>query len=277
VNAAIRIEGVDLAYGSTRIISDVTFSVHPGEFVIVIGPNGSGKSTLLKSIAGLEPTREGRIEILGKGIEAYGRKALARKVAMVAQHSDADVPFTVAEMVLMGRTPHLGLLGLETERDLEIAREAMNFAGVTPLSGRRIDLLSGGERQRIFLARAVCQEPEILLLDEPTAALDPAHQIRFMDLMESLKQDRSLSILMASHDMNLSALYGDRLILLAKGRIACQGTPAEVLTRETLEAVYGCPFRVDKSPLGDYPRIDPVPAKLHGFKPAHEFSRRDRV
>jgi iron complex transport system ATP-binding protein len=156
-----------------------------------------------------------------------------------------DFPFSVAELVLMGRSPHLGILGLEQEKDLEIARQAMAFTGVEGLAHRKVDQLSGGERQRVFIARAICQEPQIMLLDEPTASLDLAHQVRVMDLMERLKQ----------------AMYGDRLLLLKEGRIVSMGLPEEVLTYKTLEDAYGCNLLVDESPLGKFQRVTLVPGK----------------
>ena len=165
----------------------------------------------------------------------------------------------------MGRAPHLGLLGLESESDVKLVRQVMEFTGVTELADRKIEHLSGGERQRAFVARAVCQSSEIILLDEPTASLDLAYQARLMDLMEALKNDRGATIVMVSHDVNLAALYADRLLLLKDGQIMSLGRPADVLTYETLEKVYGCTLLVDQSPLGDFPRITLVPGKFNPF------------
>ena len=162
----------------------------------------------------------------------------------------------------MGRSPHLGILGLEQEIDLEIAKQAIAFTGVEHLANRKMDQLSGGELQRVFLARAICQEPQIMLLDEPTASLDLAHQGKIMDLMEKLKKEKGVTIVMVSHDVNLAAMYADRLLLLKDGKIVSCGLPGEVLTYQTLEEAYGCKLLVDESPLGKSPRITLVPQKF---------------
>jgi len=167
------------------------------------------------------------------------------------------------EVVLMGRSPHLGMLGLEKEEDLEAAEQALAFTGMDHLADRKMDQLSGGEQQRVFIARAICQEPQIMLLDEPTASLDLAHQSRVMDLMEKLKKDKGVTIVMVSHDVNLAAMYGDRLILLKQGQIISSGLPKEVLTYGTLEEAYGCTLLVDESPIGNFPRITLVPEKFN--------------
>jgi iron complex transport system ATP-binding protein len=155
-------------------------------------------------------------------------------------------------------------LGLESAADLEIARGAMAVAGVDHLAQRRLDQLSGGEQQRVLIARAICQQPRLMLLDEPTAALDLSHQVRVMDLMERLKTEKGITIVMVSHDLNLAAMYADLVVLLDKGCIAGMGTPQAVLDFELLEKVYGCPLLVDKSPLGEYPRIHLVPGRYLG-------------
>ncbi len=265
MTVAIDVAKISLTYGKVSVLKDVSFTVNPGEFFVIIGPNGSGKTSLIKSIAGIEKPQHGRIDIMGRPLSGYGRKALARKVALVPQTAPADFPFTVAETVLMGRAPHLGLLGLESESDLKIVRQVMVFTGVAELADRKIEHLSGGERQRAFVARAVCQSSDIILLDEPTASLDLAYQARLMDLMEALKNDRGATIVMVSHDVNLAALYADRLLLLKDGQIMSQGRPADVLTYETLEKVYGCTLLVDQSPLGDFPRVTLVPGKFNPF------------
>ncbi len=250
------------SYGHLRGLEDVSFSVQQGDFFIIIGPNGSGKTTLLKCISGILRPRTGRLEILGAAVQGYSRKSLARSIALVPQTAPVDFPFTVTEVVLMGRSPHLGILGVEHQQDLERARQAMDFTGVASLAHRRLDQLSGGERQRVMIARAICQGPRIILLDEPTASLDLAHQVRVMDLMERLRHEKKVTILMSSHDINLAALYGNRLMLLKEGHVVSIGPPAEVLTFQTLEAAYGCPLLVDKSPLGDFQRVTLVPQKF---------------
>lgn len=261
---AIAVNDLSYSYGNFNVLSDITFSVRKGDFFIVIGPNGSGKTTLMKVVAGILKPQGGRLKILGQPIDQYTRKALARTVAFVPQTLPVDFPFSVTEVVLMGRSPYLGMLGLEQERDLEIARQAIAFTGVEHLAHRKLDQLSGGEQQRVFIARAICQEPEVILLDEPTASLDLAHQVRLLDLMEKFKREKGVTVVMVSHDVNLAAMYADSLLLLNKGQIVSRGNPDQVLTFQTLEEVYGCTLLVDESPLGKFPRVTPVPGKFVG-------------
>lgn len=258
---ALNLEKVSLSYGSNTVVDQVSLAVETGEFFVIIGPNGAGKSSLLKAIAGIERIRSGRVAILGREMTRYSTRGLARLVALVAQHAPTDFPFSVAETVLMGRSPHLGMLGIENEKDYALAKEAMSFVGVEQFAGRRLDQLSGGERQRVMIARAICQEPRIILLDEPTASLDPAHQLRIMDLMERLRQEKQITVVMVSHDLNLAALYADRLLLMKSGRKVIIGTPAEVFVPAHLEKCYQCTLSVDENPFGRIPRIMLVPEK----------------
>jgi iron complex transport system ATP-binding protein len=183
-------------------------------------------------------------------------------MAFVPQQIPAEFPFTVQEVVLMGRSPHQGILGIEKDEDRIIAQQAMSFTHTAHLAGRHLNWLSGGELQRVFIARAICQEPEIILLDEPTAFLDLAHQTQVMDLLEKLKKDKGVTVIMVSHDINLAAMYGDRLLLMKEGKVVRLGKPDEVLTFSTLEEAYGCVVLVDQSPLGDFPRVMPVPRRM---------------
>jgi iron complex transport system ATP-binding protein len=262
VSAAVEVRKLGYRYGRSAILEDVSFSISTGTFFIIIGPNGSGKTTLMKIMAGnLRPNR-GKTSILGKNIRRYSRRQLACRMAYLPQLTRLDFPMSVKDLVLMGRSPHLGMLGLESDQDHRLAENAMRYTHVLHLSGRRMDQLSGGEQQRVLIARAICQQPEIILLDEPTAALDLAHQVAVMDLMERLKLEKNITVVMISHDVNLAAMYADRLLLLKDGGILGLGPPTEVLRHEPLEAAYGCPVLVTESPLGDYLRITPVPRRF---------------
>jgi len=275
MNSAVNVKNLSYAYANRPVLKDLTFAVEAGVFFIIIGPNGSGKTTLMKLISGLLKPHQGRLEILNRPIDQYTRKALAKRIAFVPQMASVDFPFTVAEMVLMGRSPYLGMLGLEQEKDLEIARQAIAFTGLEHLTHRKLDQLSGGEQQRVYIARAICQEPDIILLDEPTASLDLAHQIRLMDMMETLKNEKGITVVMVSHDVNLAAMYGNQLLLLNNGHIVCQGPPEDVLTFQKLEETYGCTLLVDESPLGKIPRVTLVPRKFIPLdKPDQELSDR---
>jgi iron complex transport system ATP-binding protein len=266
MNTAINVKNLSHSFGEDIVLKNISFQVPAKDFFIVIGPNGSGKTTLMKVISGILKPQNGRLEILNRSIDQYQRKALARTIAYVPQMMSADFPFTVFEMVLMGRSPHLGLLGLEEEKDMEIARQAIAFTGMESLARRKLDQLSGGEQQRVFIARAICQEPDVILLDEPTASLDLAYQVRIMDLMERLKNEKGITVVMVSHDVNLAAMYADHLLLLHNGQVLCQGLPDEVLNYKTLEEAYGCTLLVDESPIGKFPRVTLVPKKYMNRK-----------
>jgi iron complex transport system ATP-binding protein len=162
----------------------------------------------------------------------------------------------------MGRAPHQNILGLASEDDTDIADQAMKFTEIAHLAHRKMDQLSGGEQQRVFIARALCQEPDIIFLDEPTASLDLAHQVRIMDLMERLKLKKGVTVVMVSHDVNLAGMYADRLLLLNGGKVESIGRPDSVLTYQQLEKTYGCEVLVDQSPLGKFPRITLVPNRF---------------
>jgi iron complex transport system ATP-binding protein len=259
--SAVRVRNLYLSYRHTPILENISLKVEPGEFFMIIGPNGAGKTTLLKVIANLIASGKGNIEILGKPLPGYSKRQLAQVTAMVPQQVTTDFPFTVAETVLMGRSPHIGLLAIEGKEDVAIARQAMEFTDVANLADRKLDQVSGGERQRVIIARAICQQTKIILLDEPTAALDPSHQLKIMDLMERLRKERQTTVIMVSHDLNLAAMYGHRLLLLKEGKIEKIGTPEEVLTQDQLTSSYCCTLFVDQNPLTQKPRVNLVPEK----------------
>ena len=263
MTVAVRIANLNLSYGSKEILHNISLSVQEGEFYVIIGPNGSGKTSLLKTIAGINHPAAGTLAILGKPLPDYPRKDLSQILAVVPQQAPEDFPFNVLDTVLMGRTPHLGLLEMERKEDHELAWQAMEFTDVARLADRRLDQLSGGERQRVIIARAICQQPRVILLDEPTASLDPAHQIKIMDLMARFRTEQKTTVIMVSHDLNLAALYGDRLLLLKNGKRIVTGPPDAVLTHEQLELSYGCKMQVDKNPVCGCPRVVPIPEKYH--------------
>ena len=262
MTVAVAVRSLTYAYNGTAVLADIDLDVPRGSLFTIIGPNGSGKTTLLRLLSGLNHPKSGTITANGRNLTHFKRRDLARTLAIVPQSMPASFPFTVRQTVLMARTPRQGLLGMETPHDHEAARTAMRYTGVEHLADHSMDRISGGERQRAFIARALCQEPDILLLDEPTAALDYAHQIRIMDLMDHLTKNQETTVILVSHDLNLASMYADHILLMAKGRVVSQGNPRQVLNPEILEPAYGCRLHVDTHPLTDRPRIMPVPGNL---------------
>lgn len=259
----IEVHSVSFRYHEDWVLQDVSFRVERGEFVGVIGPNGSGKTTLLKILYRLLSPQKGEILFELVPMKKMDRADIAKRIAVVAQETHLLFPFSVIETVLMGRSPHLGHLMFESEKDLEIAKKAMEWTKVLPFSERSMDELSGGERKRVFIARALAQEPEVILLDEPTANLDIHHQMDFLELILTLNRERGLTIVMASHDMNIASEFCDRLILLRGGGIYKAGTPEEVITKENIENVYGCEVWVDQHPFSGMPRISLLKKGVH--------------
>ena len=251
----IEARSVSFRYHQHWILQDVSFQIEKGAFVGVIGPNGSGKTTLLKLLCRTFSPQRGEILYDRVPLKKMLRRDMAKRIAVVAQENHLLFPFTGLEIVLMGRSPHLGHRMFENEKDLQIARKAMEWTETLSFADRPIDELSGGERKRIFIAKALAQEPDVILLDEPTSNLDIHHQIDFLDLILMLHRDRGLTLIMASHDMNIASEFCDRLLLLQNGKIFKDGAPSEVITRETIERVYGCDVWIDQHPVSGTPRI----------------------
>jgi iron complex transport system ATP-binding protein len=245
---AIALRAVNFGYGAAAVLRDIGFAVRRGSFVGIIGPNGSGKSTLLKLMSGYLRPRGGEVVIEGRPAAGYARDALGRLIGVVPQETVVSFPFSVMEMVLFGRTPHLTGFGFEAETDLAAARRALERTDALQLAERRITTLSGGERQRVILARALAQEPRILLLDEPAAFLDIRHAVEMYDLLRDLQRD-GITVVSVLHDLNIAALYCDTLVLLNEGAVVQVGSPAEVITYPRLTAVYGTEVYVDTNDI----------------------------
>jgi len=228
-------------------LSDLSFAIAPSEIVGVIGPNSSGKTTVIRLLTRVLEPAAGEIFLEGTSVRRLSRTELARRVAVVPQGLLPQFPFTVGELVLMGRYPHDPGRYFESPRDRAIAREAMEATGVLELAGLPLEQLSGGERQRAVIARALAQEPRLLVLDEPTSHLDLRHQVETAALLRRLNRDRGMSILLVSHDLNLAAEVCDRLLLLSSGRAVAIGAPETVLEDALLASVFGCEVVVDKS------------------------------
>ncbi len=251
----IKIEAVEFSYPERQIFSGLTLSLEEGEILGLIGPNSSGKTTLLKLMDGLLAPRQGRVLLKEKELSRIPRSLVARMVAVVPQTMEVPFSFTVGEIVLMGRAPHLTRFGWEKQKDLNIAREAMALTDVAGLEERIFWELSQGEKQRVLIARALAQEPDVILLDEPTSHLDINHQVEINELIRSLNLQKKLTVLHISHDLNLAAEYCHRIVLLHKGSVSSVGTPAEVITEENIRRVYETTVLIEKNPLSGAPRV----------------------
>lgn len=249
----LRLDKVSLGYGKRTVLDDITLEAKPGEMLGIIGPNGSGKSTLIRGITRLISPSSGQIFVNGQNIASMSRRDLARLVAAAPQNAVLPEAFTAFEVVLMGRTPHLGLFRYEGEKDLAIVRRAMTATQTTAFAERRVGELSGGERQRLTIARALAQEPKILLLDEPTAHLDINYQIETLELVRRLCLEQELIVVTALHDLNLAAQYCDRLVMLSDGKIYCHGVPKVVISSQIIREVYGAEVCVYPHPVNDLP------------------------
>ena len=255
----LSVKDLRFSYDSRPVLDAVTFDVAKGAMVGVIGPNGSGKSTLIKLLSKVLRPTKGVVLYRDHDIASMSPAELARHVAVVPQNPTVAFSFTGLETVVSGRYPHIGRFGFETERDIEIAHRAMALTDTIHLMDRHIDEMSGGEKQRAFLARAIAQEPELLLLDEPTTHLDINHQTEIMDLMRKLHKEENLTVLCVTHDLNIAAEYFDELLVLTDGRLAAAGSAPEVITENLIRAVYGADVVVGKNPRTGAPNVVLVP------------------
>jgi iron complex transport system ATP-binding protein len=232
-------EAVAAGYGARMVLHGCTLPIARGEVVAIVGPNGAGKSTLLRVLAGLLRPTSGSVRIDGVDIATLGRRELARRVAVVPQIFDTLFPFSVREVVGLGRTARLGVFGGASPADAAAVERAIVDLDLADLASRRIDRLSGGERQRAVLAMALAQEADVLLLDEPTVHLDPAHQVAMLRLVRELACARGLAVAAVLHDLNLAASMATRLVVIADGRVVCDGAPETVLNAELIRDVFG--------------------------------------
>lgn len=239
-------------YGNTRVLENINFKADAGECIGIIGPNGSGKSTLLKTLSKILKPASGKIILCDQELDRISRRELAKKLGVVPQDTSVDFEFTCMEVVLMGRNPHLRRFEIEGKKDYDIVHASMELTNTLHLKDRPISELSGGERQRIIIARALAQEPSVLLLDEPISHLDINHQIEILDLIEKLKKEKGIVVITVLHDLNLAARYCDRLILLHNSRILKAGNPEEVLTQEAIQEAFHAKVLVRRHPLTGY-------------------------
>jgi iron complex transport system ATP-binding protein len=243
VSVALEVRDVTVRLGRAEVVHQVSATVQRGEWVALIGPNGAGKTTILRALAGLVGFA-GQILLDGRAVETSSRREISRRVALVPQHPQTPPELTVAEYVLLGRTPHIGYLASETRVDRLAAERAIARLALRPFAERLLGSLSGGELQRAVLARALAQDAPILLLDEPTSALDLGRQQQALELVDSLRRDDELTVVSAMHDLSLAGQFSDRLLLLDRGRVVAEGNAREVLSETSIASYYGASVRV---------------------------------
>jgi iron complex transport system ATP-binding protein len=256
----IAIEDVSVSYDGAPALTELTFEVPGGSWIGLIGPNGAGKSTMLRAVAGLV-SYAGRIRFGDWDAAGLGRRRLARLVAFVPQRPATPPAMTVTDYVLMGRTPYVSYFGTESRADMEVVSEVLGRLELDSLAERALGSLSGGELQRCVLARALAQQAPVLLLDEPTAGLDVGHQQQVLELVDSLRADRDLTVVTAMHDLTVAGQFADRLLLLNEGRVVASGAARAVLTEAAISTLYGASVRVLEGPDGEVLVIPTRPAR----------------
>ncbi len=244
----ISAQGLTYEVDDKRLLQGVSLHADRGQLVGLVGPNGAGKTTLLRALSGILRCQEGVVRFDGVDVEHQSSRALAASVALVPQIAPYTHGFNVIELVLMGRYPHLGRFQIEGREDNRIARDAMRLTETEQFADRTLDTLSGGERQRVFIARALTQQPRVLLLDEPTTNLDVLHQLKVLNVVRRLVDD-GLTAIAAIHDLNMAARYCDRLVLLSGGRVLAEGPPEQVLSPETMESAFGVRAAIHRDPV----------------------------
>lgn len=255
----LEIKNLSAGYLDKIVISNINFSIKKAEFVGIIGPNGVGKSTLIRALSRTLKPFSGTILYNGRDIYRTPLNEIARSIAVVPQDMVIVFEFLVWDIVMMGRIPHIKKFKKETKRDLEVVERSLGLTNTKELADRFINELSAGERQRVIIAKALAQEPALLILDEPTSHLDISHQIEIFDLVKGLSRREDLTVISVLHDLNLASEYCDRLILMSEGKIFADGTPREVLNYKTIEKVYKTIVVVGENPVSKRPYIFLVP------------------
>lgn len=250
-----QIDQLDFSYDREAVLKAISFDVHKGSFVSVIGPNGSGKTTLLKNMCKLLEPNSGQINLEQKSVNSYKSKQFAQKVAVVHQGANSDFDFNVGEVVLMGRYPYLRRFQNEGTSDLDIAIKSMQQTQTYHLKDKTLLSISGGERQRVMIARALTQEPEVLLLDEPISHLDIKYQMEILKLCKELNQSQNITVFTTLHDINLASRFSKVIIMMKEGRIYKMGTPEEVITAKNIKEVYDIDVEIV---YNAYPMIHPI-------------------
>lgn len=254
----LTVDGVTLGYADRTVVEDFDLAVPPGRITCIVGANACGKSTLLRSMARLLTPRTGRVLLDGKDLHRMPTKEVARVLGLLPQTPVAPEGIAVADLVSRGRHPHQRMIARWSAADDAAVAEALELTDTAELADRPVDELSGGQRQRVWIAMALAQQTDLLLLDEPTTFLDVAHQVEVLDLLTDLNRDRGTTVVMVLHDLNLAARYADHLIAVREGRLHAAGDPHEVLTAETVREVFGMESQVVVDPVSDKPMVLPI-------------------
>ncbi|MGO1603720.1 MAG: ABC transporter ATP-binding protein [Corynebacterium casei] len=257
-STALSASEVSVGYGERSVIEKLSVDIKRGAVTSIVGPNGCGKSTLLRAMARLLNPSHGEIVLDGKSIHDIPTRKLATKLGLLPQTPIAPDGIVVADLVGRGRTPHQGVLGRWIQQDYDIVAESLETTGISDLAERSIDELSGGQRQRVWIAMALAQRTDTLLLDEPTTYLDVKHQLDVLDLLTELNRDRGTTIVMVLHDLNLAARYSDELVAVSKGKVFAHGHPREVITKENVKSVFGIDSVIINDPVSDHPAVMPI-------------------
>lgn len=254
----LEVQNISINYGGISVVEDVSFALRKGEIVALLGANGAGKTTLLKSLNAALPVAKGAILLDEKLLENYSRREIAQKIAVIAQETETKFPVSVLEFILAGRFAQGAAFGWETERDLQIAADCLNLCDLKNYESRLMNQLSGGERQRVVLARALATQAKILLLDEPTANLDLAHQALMFRLVKERCKTCDSAAIVITHDLNLASEFADEIILLKNGKIAAKGKPETVLTEGNLQKVFDVKVLLDENPFSKKRRVTTI-------------------
>lgn len=256
--AAVSVKNFSFSYGVESILHNINISIEEGKFYSILGPNGSGKTTLIRNISKALNAGKEKIFIGERDVYYFSSKALAKEIASVPQSTTTDFDFSVFDIVLMGRAPYITRFSTESEEDLEIAQRAMEITNTWHLKNKDINALSGGERQRVIIARAITQEADIIILDEPISHLDIHHQIEILKAIKNINTKKHITIIAVLHDLNLAAAFSDSMILMHEGKVHTQGSPDQILKSEIIKEVYGLDVQIIKNPMTGKPHLIPL-------------------
>nr|WP_300917409.1 ABC transporter ATP-binding protein [Corynebacterium stationis] len=257
-STALHVKDVSVGYGERTVLDTLNVDIKRGAVTSIVGPNGCGKSTLLRTMSRLLNPTKGEIVLDGKSIHDIPTRKLATQLGLLPQSPIAPDGIVVADLVGRGRTPHQGILGRWSQQDYDIVAEALETTGISDLAERSIDELSGGQRQRVWIAMALAQRTDTLLLDEPTTYLDVKHQLDVLDLLTELNRDRGTTIVMVLHDLNLAARYSNELVAVSGGKVFAHGHPRDVITKENVKSVFGIDSVIITDPVSDQPAVMPI-------------------